>query len=234
MTIDRETVLWLVSTAPQVLAALTALSMAALTFKVSSYDDMISRDDTQTDILGDVKQSLYHRFQWVVIPSICVIAIDLLYICFADWVLECENRSTWLLVIFFILNLICLGLLCDFPLRLVNPNYAKKLLDKRLKEYNKGTTSVDAGTFILHFRDLEKNLKQLYPNWDGQKPLTTYEMIKGLGVDKLITKDQYNDLMSLNRLRNYIVHDADYKTVDKDMDDMLLKYIQITENLQIR
>ena len=234
MTIDREVLLWLVSTAPQVLAALTGLSLTALTFRVSSFDDLISRDDTMADVLGGLKKDHYKKFKWVVIFSISIIAIDLFYIHFAEWVLECSNRLFWLISIFFLLNLLCLLLLCYFPLNLVNPNNQKRVIDKLVKEYDKGNNSTDAGDFIMHYRELERNLRDLFPYSNNEKSLTTYEMIRELRADKLINEDQFYDLIKLNKLRNYIVHEPDIQKVDNGLYDMLLRYIQIVDNLKER
>lgn len=133
MIIDKDIILWLVSTAPQVLAALAGLSFAALTFKVGSIDERISRDYTRVDLLG-FKKSLYQTYKWVIIPSIGVIAIDFVYICGAEWVVDDNVRFYCMIGFFALLNLICLIMLCVFPLILVNPAYESYVVDKLVKE----------------------------------------------------------------------------------------------------
>ena len=133
MNIGTDTILWFVSTAPQVLAALTGLSLAALTFKVGSIDERISRDSTRVDLLG-FKKSLYQTYKWVIISSIGVIAIDFVYICGAEWVVEDTVRLYSMIGVFALLNLFCLIILCIFPLILVNPAYESYVVDKLVQE----------------------------------------------------------------------------------------------------
>lgn len=234
MTIGTDTLLWLVSTAPQVLAAITGLSLAALTFKVGSIDDQIARDETLYDALNGLKVDFYHRFRRVVIFSISIIIVDLLYINFSDWIISSNVRLIWMLILFFVANLICLILLCVFPLKLINPNHYKKVVDKLVNEYNKGGNTVDPGKFLVKYRELENTLRK-FPNFsNNEKFLSTIEMIRGLLADGVINKDQYRDLKDLNRLRNLVAHEPDIREVDGESFDHLKEYIDILKGLSVK
>ena len=248
--VDQETVLWLVSTAPQVLAALTALSMAAMTFKVGSIDSLIGRDDTQTDILEGLKIALFRTFKWIVIPSICVIAVDLFYIYFSEWITKDEIRLLCLIILFMFLNLGCLVLLCIFPIMAIAPDFKKRVIkdlmkkdqeeyhtkngetcEKKDEKHEQDAQTVDPGAFIIRFRDLEGNLRRIVNTQKEKRPMTTLEMIRAIYTDRLITKDQFFDLLRLNRTRNFVAHEPDIEFVDKFTYDKLNDYVASIEEL---
>lgn len=256
--LDKETVLWLVSTAPQVLAALTGISFASLTFRLDTLDRQINgSDDLAADIQKGIKGFLHKYFKDVLVISIITIAIDIVYILICDWLFDGCEILMIMLSLFMIINLACLAFLCRFTLKLSDPNLPRiatesslhnhlkkigKTKDDSVKDDNrmdsKEKKSVDAGTYIIHFKQLEGALHRLFSNIDPEKRLTVREMINRLGTDRLITKEQRLVLIDINRMRNIVAHDSDINEVDIIFDNQLDECIQlineIGEKLQVR
>ena len=61
--------------------------------------------------------------------------------------------------------------------------------------------------------------------------MTTLEMIRAIYTDRLITKDQFFDLLRLNRTRNFVAHEPDIEFVDKFTYDKLNDYVASIEEL---
>lgn len=231
MTImDRELLFWILSTAPQVLAALVGLSFAAMTFKVGSIDAIIEKDDTQLEIQNEVKKLLYKSFKRIIIPSIVVITCDLLLIIITDWLLECEFRRWGTIVSFVVLNTYCLARLCLFPLTISHPEYVKKAA-KFFNNSSSSSMTVDAATFILHFRDFERELRRLFPSTSEQSVMPVRQMIRLLKTDNILSVHDIDRMLQINQMRNVVVHESEIQTVDKSLDDDLQMYINIIRGI---
>lgn len=224
---DREVFLWLVSTAPQVLAALVGLSFAAMTFRTSSIDNLISKDDTLSDIEAEVKRLIFKGFKFVLIFGVSVIAIDLELVASAGQIYFSSVFGGALISVFLLLNAIGLVSICAFMITVGNPEYHKVAARNLIQLYGNGP--VAPANFIMHFRDLEVALRKLYPPKEQQKPLTARDMIRLLAIEEKINKNELDDLLSINRLRNLIVHGEDIVTVEKNIDDRLKEYTRRVE-----
>ncbi len=216
---DREVFLWLVSTAPQVLAALIGLSFAAMTFRTSAIESLISKDDSLLEIEGEVKRLIFNGFKLVLVLGVLVIGIDLGYVASAGRIDFSSSLSCALVYVFLFFNAAGLLSICLFMITVGDPEYHKVAAKNLMKSYRPGTVS--SSEFVMHFRDLEVALRALYPQNGQQRYLTVRDMLRLLASDGRISKNEYYELLNINRLRNLIVHGDEIDKVEQDLDDKL-------------
>lgn len=88
------------------------------------------------------------------------------------------------------------------------------------KNYKYG--SVNIGKFIEDYIKSEKILRDLVDdNSYSQKPLTVYQMVRELFNRELIDKKDLEIILSINKLRNIVIHGGNIQKIEKHIDDEL-------------
>ncbi len=93
------------------------------------------------------------------------------------------------------------------------------------KNYKYG--SVNIGKFIEDYIKFEKILRDLVDdNSYSQKPLTVYQMVRELFNRELIDKKDLEIILSINKLRNIVIHGGNIQKIEKHIDDELKRITQ--------
>lgn len=93
------------------------------------------------------------------------------------------------------------------------------------KNYKYG--SVNIGKFIEIYIKFEKILRDLVDdNSYSQKPLTVYQMVRELFNRELIDKKDLEMILSINKLRNIVIHGGNIQKIEKHIDDELKRITQ--------
>lgn len=93
------------------------------------------------------------------------------------------------------------------------------------KNYKYG--SVNIGKFIEDYIKFEKILRDLVDdNSYSQKPLTVYQMVRELFNRELIDKKDLEMILSINKLRNIVIHGGNIQKIEKHIDDELKRITQ--------
>lgn len=93
------------------------------------------------------------------------------------------------------------------------------------KNYKYG--SVNIGKFIEDYIKFEKILRGLVDdNSYSQKPLTVYQMVRELFNRELIDKKDLEIILSINKLRNIVIHGGNIPKIEKHIDDELKRITQ--------
>lgn len=93
------------------------------------------------------------------------------------------------------------------------------------KNYKYG--SVNIGKFIEDYIKFEKILRGLVDdNSYSQKPLTVYQMVRELFNRELIDKKDLEIILSINKLRNIVIHGGNIQKIEKHIDDELKRITQ--------
>lgn len=93
------------------------------------------------------------------------------------------------------------------------------------KNYKYG--SVNIGEFIEDYIKFEKVLRDLIDdNSYSQKPLTVYQMVRELFNRELIDKKDLEIILSINKLRNIVIHGGNIQKIEKHIDDELKRITQ--------
>lgn len=230
--VSTETLYWFFSTVPQVIAALTGLSFAAMTFKSSKIDEIIAKDDTKSEILEELKKLIYKSFKIMIIPSIFFIAYDLLLLYGIEW-LSAHIIIEHIAVDFFLSgNLVVLILQVVFPLTISNPSYQKEAVENLIKDSNYKPGTVDASTFIMDFRELEKAIREKAQDMDGVTEHPSVRMLANYLKSKgSLSFRDVNDISNLSRLRNLMIHEGAYDTIEQELDQRLKELTNKVKNI---
>ena len=107
----------------------------------------------------------------------------------------------------------------------MQPDFFDKTVSLLAKNYKCG--SVNIGVFIEDYIKFEKVLRSLVDdNGYSQRPLTVYQMIRELVNRELIDKKDLEIILSINKLRNIVIHGGNIQKIEKHIDDELKRITQ--------
>ena len=107
----------------------------------------------------------------------------------------------------------------------MQPDFFDKTVSLLAKNYKYG--SVNIGKFIEDYIKFEKILRGLVDdNSYSQKPLTVYQMVRELFNRELIDKKDLEIILSINKLRNIVIHGGNIQKIEKHIDDELKRITQ--------
>lgn len=221
----EEMCFWLYSTAPQVIAALFTLTIAALAFRLSKLDEAMREDETLSDIINEVKRILHRSFKTTTVTTVIAIISDLLFIGINNYI---SNDSV--LIIFILINLLALGFIIIFVVVIHDPDYMKTAIDNLMKSYNEGT--VAASDYVMKFVELEQKMRECSSSQDfyikyqhSLSQISRYLQVKGV-----FDKNDIDDFIQIKRLRNLILHEGEPSKVDKKLYDKLIRLILVLDS----
>lgn len=140
-----ETIYWVFSTLPQVLAALTGLVIAGLTIYDQNLRREVGKDDTLGTIIDPLLDNVYAFSRKFFGLSIFSIIIDVVCLYFADGISEITQdfdkllgcqQAILILAVIIVVGVNILSLLAIFPILnpVLNPNYRNQLTSLLTKE----------------------------------------------------------------------------------------------------
>lgn len=238
---DRNALDWLFSTSPQTIAALVGLIVAGTSFIYGKIDDKIEADTTLAEIGKVVKSRIHLKLQSLLYWAIAVVVIDLLCLFLNPmverWVLSFRgefNIYFTFVIVVLSFNVWLLFKTIGFVKVTMNPSFVESIVKDLVNEYNDKekdkTNIVEIGEFIQHFIQFESLLRHsnLFEDRKDnyQRPLSLFRMVKELFDLGKISKNEYRNILEINRIRNLILHGGDIQKVDKVIDDELQKIIQ--------
>lgn len=143
----EETLYWILSTLPQVIAALTGLLLTATTFVYQNLDKNESdiSYDNSVEIIEGTKTEIHNSTIRLLIVSIVSIIYDISWLAFTPWL---SQKISWFqllgidyqlaIIVFWIvliiINLSALLLLINLLRKILDPQFRKKIVDKMSKK----------------------------------------------------------------------------------------------------
>ena len=242
---NQENFYWLFSSSAQTISAFIAFLITGYALVLNVMQNLEQKDETYADIHHKLKERYYRRL-------IMLAIITGLAIIFSLWMVYlngeiCESKW-WLYILTVTFNLaaIIMGLL--FVLAIINPNKYKIAAKEIIREITKDDISisdnqkainVDQVFFMREFINLERNLRNKLMNKsiyislpEGPKSnLTFRDMVFGLFQNELITFDERQELLELNRYRNLVFH-GHLEKVDSNMVARVAKANQIIGRIE--
>ncbi len=169
---SEEAIYWIFSTLPQVLAALTGLVMAGLSFFDQNLKKEVSNDDTKDVILDPILKKIYRRASIFLVTSIVTIIVDVTVLSYAKTLSDRIQNISYLpsleaLLLLFILFLLIIlngGSLClIFPILnpVLDPDLRNETRDKQVGKIKADLNLADNDA------DLDENDAQ--KNQQGEK-----------------------------------------------------------------
>ncbi len=227
MQANQENFYWLFSSSAQTISAFVAFLVTGFALVLNMMDGLQQKDETLEDIHTKLKSDYYKKIRVLAI-------VTGLAIIFSLWMVFLNGGDSphkcWLFILTSVLNVsaILVGIL--FVIAIINPDRYKKAAQEIIKEDkledSSKTNSIDQATFMTEFIRLEKSVRdklqsrQLYIPF-GDTPKMAYsfrQMVSALNQNELISRNELDDLMQINKYRNLVFHGHQDK-VDKGMLD---------------
>ena len=236
---DRNALDWLFSTAPQALAALVGLIFAGVAFIIGAIDKQVSQDDSSEDILLSMKMQIHadmKRLFWLsgasIISDFFLLALNSIQ---EGFVFSFEGQfSPYLIVaaIVLVMNVVTLIYSLWFIIKVASPDFFSKTV-KHLSQLER-EGDVEVKEYLVAFIEMEKALRTLSIFYvpKGEKQPSVNEMLKELKYRRLMDAGDVDDMFSLTRLRNLIMHGGDIQHVERQMYDKVKKYTKDIASLK--
>lgn len=236
---DRNALDWLFSTAPQALAALVGLIFAGVAFIIGAIDKQVKQDDSSEDILLSMKMQIHadmKRLFWLsgvsIISDLLLLALNSIQ---EGFVFSFEGQfSPYLIVaaIVLVMNVVTLIYSLWFIIKVASPDFFSKTV-KHLSQLER-EGDVEVKEYLVAFIEMEKALRTLSIFYvpKGEKQPSVNEMLKELKYRRLMDARDVDDMFSLTRLRNLIMHGGEIQHVERQMYDKVKKYTKDIASLK--
>lgn len=236
---DRNALDWLFSTAPQALAALVGLIFAGVAFIIGAIDKQVKQDDSSEDILLSMKMQIHADMKMLFLLSGVSIISDFFLLALNSiqegFVFSFEGQfSPYLTVaaIVLVMNVVTLIYSLWFIIKVASPDFFSKTV-KHLSQLER-EGDVEVKEYLVAFMEMEKALRTLsiFDVPKGEKQPSVNEMLKELKYRRLMDARDVDDMFSLTRLRNLIMHGGEIQHVERQMYDKAKKYAKDIASLK--
>lgn len=236
---DRNALDWLFSTAPQALAALVGLIFAGVAFIIGAIDKQVKQDDSSEDILLSMKMQIHADMKMLFLLSgVSIISVFFLLALNSiqeGFVFSFEGQfSPYLTVagMVLVMNVATLIYSLWFIIKVASPDFFSKTV-KRLSQLER-EGDVEVKEYLVAFIEMEKALRTLSIFYvpKGEKQPSVNEMLKELKYRRLMDARDVDDMFSLTRLRNLIMHGGEIQHVERQMYDKVKKYTKDIASLK--
>lgn len=231
---DRNALDWLFSTAPQALAALVGLIFAGVAFIIGAIDKQVKQDDSSEDILLSMKMQIHADMKMLFLLSGVSIISDFFLLALNSiqegFVFSFEGQfSPYLTVaaIVLVMNVATLIYSLWFIIKVASPDFFSKTVKRLSRLEREG--DVEVKEYLVAFIEMEKALRTLSIFYvpKGEKQPSVNEMLKELKYRRLMDARDVDDMFSLTRLRNLIMHGGEIQHVERQMYDKVKKYTKV-------
>lgn len=223
-----DTLYWVFSTLPQVIAALTGLLVAGTTFVFNGLEKERQKDESLYGIIGSVESVIHRRAMRLLAVSIAAIAADLAVIFLTPHVAaEIEafpyisESSKWAITVggavTSALNAAAFIALYRLLRKILDPKFQEETVKRLSEEVNKATErerdTVDAMTFFQNFREFEGLARRIVPRQPGMPPMGIRQIVNRLIHDHIIPDNERGNIYEMISIRNLIAHEGDIQRV---------------------
>ncbi len=231
---DRNALDWLFSTAPQALAALVGLIFAGVAFIIGAIDKQVKQDDSSEDILLSMKMQIHADMKMLFLLSGVSIISDFFLLALNSiqegLVFSFEGQFSpylTLAAIVLVMNVATLIYSLWFIIKVASPDFFSKTV-KHLSQLER-EGDVEVKEYLVAFIEMEKALRTLSIFYvpKGEKQPSVNEMLKELKYRRLMDARDVDDMFSLTRLRNLIMHGGEIQHVERQMYDKVKKYTKV-------
>lgn len=223
--IDSNQILYLFSTSAQVIAGLFGLSMTGYIFLKDTLDRALKEDETLIDIIPTLKSNYY---QTIITMSIgAVVSILLCIFCISD-IKVYGYINNWILNVSLIIVIHEVTLIICFACSIIEPDKIEKIskkLKNKIESRAENIIQGDFKQFMKDFNEIELFLREYLelPNHKANDKyrynrISNAKIAELLYKNELINKELFEDLLSVIKYRNYVVHSTEV-TVEQIMCD---------------
>lgn len=230
-----DTVYWIFSTIPQVIAAMAGLSVTGITIAFGNLDHTkVNQDGSLDEVIKQTKCNMLKMLLWLLGISILAITVDIAVLYNAQSIAEtisvagskgafCEN---WWCTMVTIINISPFAMLFMALMKFLSPGYQASVINRLSSEINQeeSRTSdelVSSKTFIEKFFEFESVARQLIPKPAGMPFMSIRQIVNLLMERDLISFYEKQHINECIRIRNLIVHGGDIKSVSRKQFELL-------------
>lgn len=218
---EKETMYWLFTTAPQAVAALIGIIFTGMFFMAESIDNRAKEEQSLLEIAEAAKTALYKNMQIVAVLAAITIIYDLFL---TSMVVRLSNPdfclTNWLIGGFVVLNISTIYVTFMYVFQAVNPNYFNKIAANLSRKYMDG--DIDKSDFINHFITFERAAREIpYIQQIDGRYMTIPEIIRILVSHEIINREDASQIYEINKIRNLIIHGEPIEKVDRKIDNKL-------------
>lgn len=217
LKLDENQLLYLSSTAAQVLACLFGLTITGYIF----FDDKLKRDVETDESLADIVEVLKERYKihLVILGSLTFISIIfcMFNIIGADSIVN-EWLDLWLKISVWI-SVATIGFIISFVIKIIDPHNIAKASERAKKEIDQdfieNVNKGDLGEFLCEYNKMETAINSFAKKYGSgefankkyfREHIGIIDALKLLVLKQVINKDTFNDVNQMRQYRNYIVH----------------------------
>lgn len=217
--LNENQILYVFSATSQVIAGLFGLSIAGYIFLRDSLERAVYDDETLIDIIDALKSNYYNSIIFMSVLAAFSISLSLINILLYDLNLIIYQ---WLINVTLIIILGEVILIICFSCCIIDPNKIGKISNILKKNFEKGNISKDIGDyleFIRDFNQIELNLKRQYEEitfskFDKNRKINQWifpssKIVKILYHDGTIGYNLFEELLSIIKYRNYVIHSSE-------------------------
>ncbi|WP_018462821.1 hypothetical protein [Segatella paludivivens] len=219
---DYNTIDWVFSTLPQILAAFVGLLVTGVIFIYSKIGNDTYPEDTWYGIIEPFQASIWKKLKIVLITTFILLTIDLIVLTNDKTI---ANEPYYKLVIYLmaICNFIPIIKIFQLVLEIMNPNKFDNIIHNIAKEtQNEGIDFISPTEFLNHMIDLERNIRKKYTNVEKHTNILSIRIIMQYYFETgVINKDEFDSFLHALQLRNIIVHGGEVNDVNKNIDESI-------------
>lgn len=218
---EKETMYWLFTTAPQAIAALVGIIFTGMFFMAESIDNRVRADQSLTEIAESAKTALYKSMKVVAKFAAFTIIYDLFLVSLVTKLSDKDSCwAFWLIGGFVVFNAVVIIVTLYYVFQAVNPNYFNKIAANLSSKYKTG--EVDSSDFINHFIAFERTARNIpFIQQMNEQHVTIPMIIRMLVSHEIINRDEAGQMFEINKIRNLIVHGEPIERIDRKFDETL-------------
>jgi hypothetical protein len=214
-----DNIYWLFSSSAQAIAAFIGFLAAGFFFSFDRMDKQVDKDETLEEIYAEIKKQYYSRIitLFILTGSSIILSLSITFLNGFDL----KVLGIIIKIFVSLLNIVTIIWAIVFILYIIDPSKVKKTADKLIKA-NENISDEDSiltitrGQFIDKFIELEKLLRQLAEkhqlfddtniNVRMRTTMPLYQIIQELNLRQIINRNQFNELLEVNKVRNLAAH----------------------------
>lgn len=219
---DYNTIDWVFSTLPQILATFVSLLVTGVIFFHSRLEKEICSEDTWYGIIQSFQKLIWKKLKNILLTTLLFIAIDLFILTNDKTITTCpyNKLGTYL---YCILNFYPIIAIFKLVLEIMKPNKFDDVIHNMAKKTKTGGVDfINSSEFLSHFIDLERNVRKKYTHVEKHTNFPTIRIIMQYYFETgVINKEDFDSFLHALQLRNLIVHGGEVNQIDKDIDESI-------------
>lgn len=219
---DYNTIDWVFSTLPQILAAFVGLLVTGVIFFYSKIGNEIYPEDTWYGIIQPFQTFIWRSLKKVLAITIIFITIDLCILA-NDKAIASSRDNYYYTYGLCIMNSSPIIIIFMVVIDIMKPDKIDDIIHNIAKKTKtEGEDRINTSEFLNHFINLEKNVRKRYSNVGKNTGVTSLrKMMQYYYETGVINQEELALFQNALQLRNMIVHGGEINQINKNIDESI-------------